>query len=288
MNTVGVMGKGLAQEFKRRYPTMFTRYQEHCKSGSLTIGKLYLYRSPNKWVLNFPTKQHWKNPSEIEWIEAGLQKFVAEYEEQGISSVSFPQLGCGNGGLDWAEVKPLMDHYLQPLPIPVFVHTRISDPNFVPEHHQRQPLTPNPPALVNAPPEQVSFAEFLRDFISLGLTIIDTQNVQHDEDQSQPLPDFHVEAHGRSMCISGERLRDAWNKLVTVGAMPMHELPGFTPEDSSVIAQQLNRLRYIEPITFVAGTFTQPRPVPGIRFSPAPAPQPPDLFTPRATELASE
>ncbi|NVB41152.1 macro domain-containing protein [Pseudenhygromyxa sp. WMMC2535] len=131
VNTVGVMGKGLAREFKRRYPVMFERYRSFCDSGDLEVGKLYLFRTPNEWVLNFPTKQHWRSPSKLEWIEAGLRKFVAEYEAQGIRSVSFPQLGCGNGGLDWAEVKPLMAQHLGPLPIPVFVHTRIDDPSFV-------------------------------------------------------------------------------------------------------------------------------------------------------------
>jgi len=80
-------------------------------------------------VLNFPTKEHWKAPSKLEWIETGLMKFVAEYETQGISSASFPQLGCGNGGLEWTQVKPLMDHYLRPLPIPIFIHSRINGPS---------------------------------------------------------------------------------------------------------------------------------------------------------------
>ncbi len=123
VNTVGVMGKGLALQFKQQYPEMFTNYQRFCESGALTVGKLYLYKTPGKWVLNFPTKKNWRNKSQLAYIEVGLQKFVATYQEKGIESISFPQLGAGNGGLDWErEVKPLMEKYLGELPITVYIH----------------------------------------------------------------------------------------------------------------------------------------------------------------------
>lgn len=76
VNTVGVMGKGIANDFRRLYPDMFERYQAFCAGGKFAVGQLYLYRTPHKWVLNFPTKQHWRSPSRMEWIEAGLQKFL--------------------------------------------------------------------------------------------------------------------------------------------------------------------------------------------------------------------
>jgi len=125
VNTVGVMGKGLALEFKKRFPEMFARYRAHCESGELTVGKLWLYKSPAKWILNFPTKAHWRDPSKPKYIEAGLRKFVATYAAHGIASVSFPQLGCANGGLSWERtVRPMMEHYLGRLEITVRVHVR--------------------------------------------------------------------------------------------------------------------------------------------------------------------
>lgn len=124
VNTVGVMGKGIAAEFKLRFPAMFTAYQSACQQRLLTVGKLQVYRSPHKWVLNFPTKEHWRNPSQLAWIEAGLEKFVASYTAQGITSVAFPMLGCGNGQLDWHDVKPVMERYLQDVQIPVFIYLR--------------------------------------------------------------------------------------------------------------------------------------------------------------------
>lgn len=134
VNTVGVMGKGIAAEFKRRYPDMYRRYREVCAAGQLDVGKLLLHPSPHKWVLNFPTKKDWRKPSRVEWIESGLQKFVSTYTDRRITSISFPMLGCGNGGLQWGVVQPVMERYLKTLPIPVFVHLASAESDRVPEH----------------------------------------------------------------------------------------------------------------------------------------------------------
>jgi O-acetyl-ADP-ribose deacetylase (regulator of RNase III) len=129
VNTVGVMGKGLALEFKHRYPAMFKEYEAICKRGELEIGKLWLYKSPDKWVLNFPTKIHWRNPSKVEYIEAALRTFVTTYEADGITSISLPMLGTGAGGLNWQkEVKPLMENYLSSLPIEIYIHLNTTAP----------------------------------------------------------------------------------------------------------------------------------------------------------------
>ncbi|MGH7578417.1 MAG: macro domain-containing protein, partial [Longimicrobiales bacterium] len=95
VNTVGVMGKGVALTFKHSYPEMFKRYRALCEAGEYDIGKLFLWRTPHKWVLNLPTKKHWRNPSRPEYVEAGLNAFVRNFEKMRISSVAFPPLGCG-------------------------------------------------------------------------------------------------------------------------------------------------------------------------------------------------
>lgn len=112
VNCRGVMGKGLALEFKKRFPQMFEEYKKECNAGRLRIGTLHLYRGQQKWVLNFPTKDHWRGRSKIEYIEAGLRYFVEHYKEWGIKSIAFPKLGCNLGGLDWQEVKRKMIEYL--------------------------------------------------------------------------------------------------------------------------------------------------------------------------------
>ena len=122
VNTVGVMGKGIALEFKNRYPDMFKAYRDVCDKRKLKIGSLMLCYEPDHWVLLFPTKEHWRNPSRIEYIEAGLAKFCRTYAEKGSTSVAFPRLGCGNGGLNWSDVMPIMEKYLQDLPIDIFIY----------------------------------------------------------------------------------------------------------------------------------------------------------------------
>ena len=114
INCVGVMGKGIALEFKNRYPAMFDKYKSFCDKGVFKPGVLWIYKAEDgKWVLNFPTKIDWRNPSKIEYIEEGLKKFVEIWEEKGIKSIAFPLLGCSNGGLDPDEVIPLMKKYLE-------------------------------------------------------------------------------------------------------------------------------------------------------------------------------
>lgn len=129
VNCVGVMGKGIALVFKLRYPKMFEMYQQFCKQGLIDIGKLWIYNTePDApWVLNFPTKKHWKLPSELSYIVAGLQKFVNTYKEKGITSIAFPMLGTQNGGLSKDEVLPVMVQYLSGCDIPVEIYEY--DPN---------------------------------------------------------------------------------------------------------------------------------------------------------------
>lgn len=124
VNCVGVMGKGIALVYKLRYPNMFDVYQEYCRQNLISIGKLWIYKGNEKdpWVLNFPTKTHWKLPSEYEYIEKGLQKFVETYKDKGITSIAFPLLGANNGGLDGHKVEELMISYLSKCDIPVEIY----------------------------------------------------------------------------------------------------------------------------------------------------------------------
>jgi O-acetyl-ADP-ribose deacetylase (regulator of RNase III) len=115
VNCDGFMGKGLALEVKQRFPTVFTKYHALCKKGQMKIGKLQLVKGPDQWVLNFPTKNHWRGKSTLSVLEAGLKKFKGTYRQRRITSIAFPPLGCGSGGLQWGEVKPLMYHHLEKL-----------------------------------------------------------------------------------------------------------------------------------------------------------------------------
>ena len=124
VNCVGVMGKGIALVFKLRYPVMFEQYQEYCKQKLIAVGKLWIYKgeTSDPWILNFPTKTHWKLPSEYKYIEEGLQKFVDTYKAKGITSIAFPLLGANNGGLDKDKVMEIMYNYLSKCDIPVEIY----------------------------------------------------------------------------------------------------------------------------------------------------------------------
>lgn len=115
VNCEGIMGAGLALECRLRYPEMFKRYQTFCQQGQLQPGKLWLYKNTDRWVLNFPTKNLWRQPSQHSYIESGLQKFAVSWQKLGINGAAFPMLGTDRGGLQEQVVLPLMKHYLTPI-----------------------------------------------------------------------------------------------------------------------------------------------------------------------------
>lgn len=112
VNCVGVMGAGIAYECRLRYPEMYEKYQALCKDNLLKIGTLWIYKAGNKRILNFPTKTDWKQPSRIEYLEKGLQKFVNTYKEKRITSIAFPLLGSSHGGLTQEQSLSIMQKYL--------------------------------------------------------------------------------------------------------------------------------------------------------------------------------
>jgi O-acetyl-ADP-ribose deacetylase (regulator of RNase III)/uncharacterized protein YwgA len=110
VNTVGIMGKGIALQFKRAFPEVFDAYREACAEGRVRPGRILpvRLRGTDRWVLNFPTKRHWRNSSRMEDIRSGLDDLVRVIAELGLTSVAIPPLGCGNGGLPWPEVRQLI------------------------------------------------------------------------------------------------------------------------------------------------------------------------------------
>ncbi len=130
VNCKGVMGKGLALAFKQRYPEMFPVYQQECKTGKLRIGRPSLYKASDPWILNFPTKDHWRPPSKIEYLDKGLEYFIKNYKKAGIQSIAFPKLGAQNGKLSWDEVGPLMAKYLSQVDIDVYIYIAEGDKEY--------------------------------------------------------------------------------------------------------------------------------------------------------------
>lgn len=120
VNCVGVMGKGIALQFKQAFPENFQRYKKAYDAKEVQPGRMFTVPTGKlfnpKYIINFPTKRHWKDKSKIEDIQIGLKALVTEVQHLGITSIAIPALGCGNGGLDWLEVKPLVKSAFFELP----------------------------------------------------------------------------------------------------------------------------------------------------------------------------
>ncbi len=120
VNTVGVMGKGIALQFKQAFPENFRAYEKAAKRGEIQPGKMFVFETGQftnpRYIINFPTKRHWRGPARLEDIQAGLADLVHVIQERGIRSIAIPPLGCGFGGLDWSEVRPLILAALGDLP----------------------------------------------------------------------------------------------------------------------------------------------------------------------------
>jgi O-acetyl-ADP-ribose deacetylase (regulator of RNase III) len=120
VNCVGVMGKGIALQFKQAFPENFQQYKKACDAKEVQPGRMFTVPTGKlfnpKYIINFPTKRHWRDKSKIEDIQTGLKALVAEVQQLGITSIAIPALGCGNGGLDWLEVKPLIESAFVELP----------------------------------------------------------------------------------------------------------------------------------------------------------------------------
>lgn len=259
VNTVGVMGKGIALEFKKRYPEMFERYKQYCDEKLLTVGKLFLYRTPNKWVLNFPTKVHWRNPSKLEYIEAGLQKFVASYTTYGIASAAFPQLGCGNGNLDWRDVRPLMERYLNELPIPIYVHVASPARDFVPEHLTRAAAAE---AMLQRAP--VGFDRFWSDLKRVVGDMHDAPELPQNDDTCPPEYLHFPIGRDTFVDLPREAFEELWHALQLRGALKMSELPQVLQQHRRRVLKALQKFDYIESLPFLVGRGVEE----GIRFAP--------------------
>jgi O-acetyl-ADP-ribose deacetylase (regulator of RNase III) len=113
VNCVGVMGKGIALEFKKRFPSNFIAYKATCDAGELQLGRVFIHDEGSsakpRYIVNFPTKDHWRNPSRLEDIRSGLDSLSAEIDGLKIHSIAIPALGCGLGGLDWQDVRELIE-----------------------------------------------------------------------------------------------------------------------------------------------------------------------------------
>lgn len=133
VNCVGVMGKGIALQFKQAFPDNFKAYQTACRAGDVVPGRMFVHANGNlvnpRYIINFPTKRHWRGQSRLEDIHSGLKALIAEVQRLGIRSIAVPPLGCGLGGLDWRVVRPMIEQAFAALPeVRVLLFEPVSTP----------------------------------------------------------------------------------------------------------------------------------------------------------------
>lgn len=130
VNCVGVMGKGIALEFKNRFPAMYEDYLQRCNAGQVKLGEPYLFRRVTEpWILNFPTKDHWRSVSRLEDLVRGLEFFEHRYRKWGITSLAVPPLGTGQGQLEWRVVGPTLYRHLSRFEIPIELYAPYGTPH---------------------------------------------------------------------------------------------------------------------------------------------------------------
>lgn len=173
VNTVGVSGKGIALMFKESYPENYRAYEAVSKAGRLAPGGLFVTERHDmlgpRFIVNFATKQHWRNPSRLEWIRQGLAALRQEIGARGIRSIAIPPLGAGNGGLEWRDVKPLIANALADLDCEIFVYEPTESYQNVVKRHGVEKLTP----------ARAMMAEMIRRYEVLGFdcSILEAQKL---------------------------------------------------------------------------------------------------------------
>lgn len=174
VNTVGVMGKGIALMFREKYPENFKAYEAACKAGEVQVGQMFVTAGVElngpRWIINFPTKKHWIHPTKLEWVRDGLVALKAVIREKKIKSIALPPLGCGNGGLDWAVVRPLIESALGDLQdVEVIVYEPTAKYQNVAKKQGVEKLTP----------ARALIAEMIRRYWVLGIecTLLEAQKL---------------------------------------------------------------------------------------------------------------
>jgi O-acetyl-ADP-ribose deacetylase (regulator of RNase III) len=175
VNEIGVMGKGVALMFRERFPENAGIYMEASRAGRVRVGRMLVTPTGElfpKWIIHFPTKKHWRNPSRLEWVRDGLEDLARVVRELGIRSIALPPLGCGNGGLDWQQVRPMIESAL----------AELSDVEFIVfEPTGAYQNAPKRAGVEKLTPARALVTEIVRRYSVLGLdcTILEVQKLAY-------------------------------------------------------------------------------------------------------------
>jgi hypothetical protein len=224
---------------------MFDQYQATCRAGRFGVGQLHLYRTAHKWVLNFPIRKHWRDRLQLDTLETGLQRFAAIYAEQGITSASFPAFGMEGDELNWNEVRPLMEAYLDPLPMIVYIH-RIDE-----QQVQRNARTIG--AWLNGMPQAITFDKVWRDLIRLvrrknTLTTGDGMAFTVTQEEKARSRSLSVRSDEDDFYLSESLLSDLWAYIRVAGYCVPDNLPSGLESYAPYLVALFAQLDYVRPV----------------------------------------
>jgi O-acetyl-ADP-ribose deacetylase (regulator of RNase III) len=236
VNTQGIMGKGIALQFKKAWPAMFKDYEAACKRGDVVSGHMHVWETGSltgpRFIINFPTKRHWRARSTIKDIEDGLVDLAQVLRDRGITSVAIPPLGCGNGGLDWREVEPRILRALAPLANSVEI--RIFPPAGAPSAAE-QPSRESAPRLTHA---RAALLALMREYERVTFeppTLVEVQKLAYFlQNSGEPL---------RLMFVAHTYGPYADNLRKSLRAMEGHFIIGFGDGTSPVAKAEPIRVR---------------------------------------------
>src|SRR5258708_11925856 len=269
VNTAGVMGRGIALQFKQAHPAMFRAYEAACKAGQVTLGKMHVFDLGGlvggpRWIINFPTKGHWRAASRIKDIESGLQDLIATIRRLGIRSIAIPPLGCGNGGLTWSDVRPRIEAAFAAVPdvrVLLYPPGPAPDAAAMPNRTERPNMTMGRAALI------LLIDRYLKGLLDPFISLLEIHKLMYFmQEAGQPLKlKYEAKPFGpyarnlRQVLICLEtHYTQGYGDGKDKPATPIHLLPGAVEEASAFLREDSEALARIDRVAALIEGFEDP------------------------------
>lgn len=269
VNTAGVMGRGIALQFKQAYPGMFRAYEAACRAGEVTIGKMHVFDRGGlaggpRWIINFPTKRHWRAASRIADVEAGLEDLVATIQRLSIRSIAIPPLGCGNGGLDWRDVRPRIEAAFARLPdvrVLLYAPAPAPEAEAMPNRTERPKMTMGRAALI------LLMDRYLKGLLDPFVSLLEIHKLMYFlQEAGQPLqlnyeakPFGPYAANLRQVLIRLERhYTEGYGDGKDKPSTPIHLLPGAVEEAAEFLRNDREALKRMDRVASLIEGFEDP------------------------------
>lgn len=269
VNTAGVMGRGIALQFKQAYPGMFRAYEAACRAGEVTIGKMHVFDRGGlaggpRWIINFPTKRHWRAASRIADVEAGLEDLVATIQGLGIRSIAIPPLGCGNGGLDWRDVRPRIETAFARLPevrVLLYAPAPAPEAEAMPNRTERPKMTMGRAALI------LLMDRYLKGLLDPFVSLLEMHKLMYFlQEAGQPLQlNYEAKSFGpyapnlRQVLIRLEKhYTEGYGDGKDKPSTPIHLLPGAVEEAAEFLRNDREALTRMDRVASLIEGFEDP------------------------------